>query len=692
MRRKHTEVETEIIERISNIPIEEELINNFNEYAEEVNLHRAFPYVANGLKPVAGHILWSMWRNKRTSNNSYTKSAKVTGEVMSFSPHGDAYDAIVRLAQDFTYHVPYIDGHGSFGSVIGGPTPGAQRYTEVRMSKFIEDVLFYNTDLLDMGLNYLEEEPEPIFDTWVALLPLLYMTNTSGMGYTTSNSWSSCNLKEFREQVELYLKTGKVDCSKIFPDFPTGGIITNKSEMTELYETGKGTIKLRGKAEIDGDIIKILSLPYQVFPEQFMEDVKKYVTSTTTTIIDVANRCGKDGFLIEIECEKDTASYTLEMLYKKTCLQVNIPNEFKAVVGNKPVLVNLQAYMEIFVKNNIDLVIKEATYNLNKINDRLEIVNGLISALDIIDDIIKVIKSSKSMEDSKIALMTKKIKGKIFTERQADAIVHTPLGRLANLEQIKLKDEQNDLEKQKAENEKLQTNKKAQEKYFFNRFNKLVDKYGWDRKTDLANIELVDVKTTVEKPESLKKPKKEFMIVLTDTNCLKRIEVAKFRQTDEDSKCIKVQGNQKIVLVSNKGMMYKVFSNSIDKCLPNASGTDIKTIRPEINDERIIAIYSEDVELPYIYFVTKNGLGKMSEVKNTLKLSKAIGTIVCGLKSDDDEIIAIKLVNNDEKIEITTNNRKEIIETGKPQGRGSSGKKIIYLKKNENITDVHSIN
>ena len=352
MRRKHIETETEIVERVSNIPIEEELINNFNEYAEEVNLHRAFPYVANGLKPVAGHILWSMWRNKRTHNNSYTKSAKVTGEIMSFSPHGDAYDAVVRLAQDFTYHVPYIDGHGSFGSVIGGPTPGAQRYTEVRMSKFIEDVLFYNTDLLDMGLNYLEEEPEPIFDTWVALLPLLYMTNTSGMGYTTSNSWSSCNLKEFREQVELYLKTGKVDCSKIFPDFPTGGIITNKSEMTELYETGKGTIKLRGKAEIDRDIIKILSLPYQVFPEQFMEDVKKYVTSTTTTIIDVANRCGKDGFLIEIECEKDTASYTLEMLYKKTCLQVNIPNEFKAVVGNKPVLVNLQAYMEIFVKNN----------------------------------------------------------------------------------------------------------------------------------------------------------------------------------------------------------------------------------------------------------------------------------------------------------------------------------------------------
>ena len=147
MKRKNDETTIESVERVSSIPIEDELVNNFTEYAEEVNLHRAFPYVASGLKPVAGHILWSMWRNKRTHKNPYTKSAKITGEVMSFSPHGEAYGSMVRMAQDFTYHIPYIDGHGSFGSVIGGPTPGASRYTEMRMSEFIEDVLFYNTDI-----------------------------------------------------------------------------------------------------------------------------------------------------------------------------------------------------------------------------------------------------------------------------------------------------------------------------------------------------------------------------------------------------------------------------------------------------------------------------------------------------------------------------------------------------------------
>ena len=693
--KKNTEEELEIIEKDPIImPLEEELKKNFILYAKEVNRNRAFPHLLPGIKPIAGHALWAMWANGRKFNKPYTKSAKITGEVMSYSPHSDAYGSLVRLAQDFIYHIPYIDGHGSFGSIVGGPTPGASRYTEMRLSEFTQDVLFYNTKLLDMGLNYLEEEPEPILETWVALLPLLFITNTSGMGYTVSNSWSSGNLFEFKEQLLNYLKTGEVDCSKIYPDFPTGGIIVNKADMKALYETGKGTIKLRGKTEIDNNMIRILSLPYQTYPEQFMEDIKKYVTNNKTTIIDVANRCGKDGFLIEIECEKDTAEYTREVLFKKTCLQISISDEHKAVTDKgKPELITFKEYMKSFVDSNINLVIKEAKYNLDEINARLEIVEGLLNALDIIDDIIKAIKASKSMEDAKQTLMTTKIKKKTFTERQADAIVHTPLGRLANLEQIKLQEEKDDLDKKKADNEDLLVNKKHQEKFFLDRFNKLIDKYAWERKTELIDAEELEITTTkIEKPKSIK-PKKEFMIVLTSENCLKRIDVIKFRQTDEDEKNIKVQGNQKVTLVSNKGNMYKVMSNKIDLCLPTASGINIADIRPEINNEKIIAIYSEDVSIPYIFFMTKNGYGKVSEVKNTLNLSKQAGAIICGLKSDDDEIIAIKLINDitKEKIEITTNNRKETIQLSKPQGRGAAGKRVINLKKDEVITEIHSV-
>lgn len=695
-RRKQIEVENKPIKEPENFPIENELKQDFDEYAEEVNIHRQFPHIVPGFKPIAGHALWSMWVNGRRSNKPYTKSAKVEGEVMGYSPHGGSYGSLVRMAQDFVYHIPYIDGHGSFGSIVGGPTPGASRYTEMRLSKFTEDVLFYNTKLLDMGLNYLEEDPEPILSHWTALLPLLYITNTGkGMGYPIANQWSSGNLLEFKEQLVSYLKTGKVDCSKIYPDFPTGGIIVNKSEMKDLYETGKGTIKLRGNATIEDNTIRITSLPYQVFPEDFLEDVRAYINKGNHTIVDVANRCDKNGLLIEIECEPDTAEYTLETLYSKTQLQVSISDMHKAVGPDGTVhMYTFLDYMKSFVDSNLELVIREANLNLEEINDRLEVLNGLISALDIIDDIIKLIKSCKSMEESKQTLMTKKIKNITFTERQADAIVHMPLGRLANLENIKLQDERKELEKRKADNEALINDEKARKKYFLKRFNGLVDTYGWERKTALddisTNLDSGEKPARIAKPKQLK-PKKEFMVVLTSENCLKRVDIMKFRQTDEDEKNIKVQGNQKVVLVSNKGQMYKVMSNQIDKCMPTASGTLISDIRPEINDEKIIAIYSEDVDVSYIYFITKQGYGKLSEVKNTLKLSKAIGTVVCGLKADDDEIIAIKLLHPDEKIEITTNTRKEVIDPGKPQGRGAAGKKVILLKKGEEITEVHSV-
>ena len=691
-KRTSKSTDVEIVEKEPILmPITEELSKNTVLYAKDINKNRAFPHELSGIKPIGAHALWAMWVKGRKFNKPYTKSATITGEVMNYSPHGDSYSSLVRLCQDFTYHIPYLDGHGSFGSVIGGPTAASARYTEMRLSEFIQDVLFYNTKLLDMGMNYLDADPEPILETWVALLPLLFMTNTSGMGYTVSNTWSSGNLLEFRDQLLNYLKTGKVDCSKIYPDFPTGGIIINKSEMKELYETGKGTIKLRGKTEIVGDTIRILSLPYQTYPEQFMEDIKKYVTTSQTTITDVANRCGDDKFLIEIECEPGTAEYVREVLFRKTCLQVSISDEHKAVTkAGKPELITFKDYMKAFVDANIELVIKEAKLNLSEIIDRLELVDGLLNALQIIDEIIKTIKKSKSMDDAKNAIM--KMPKYKFTEKQADYIVHTPLGRLANLEQVKLKDEKKELDKRKAEMEDLITNPKSQKKYFLNRFNKLVDKYGWQRKTELTDIEMQDLRVAVDKPEKLARPKKEFFVVLTDAGTLKRIEVTKFRSTGEDSKNIKVQGNQKVTLVTDKGNMYKVMSNQISICLPAAAGTPIKDLRPEIrSDEKVLAIYDESVTAPYIYFVTQNGIGKCGKVKDVVGLSKKIGATVCGLKSDDDKIIAIKLLNDKNKIEIITNKRKEVIEPGKAQGRGSAGKKVISLKKGETITEVHSI-
>jgi DNA gyrase subunit A len=296
------------------------------------------------------------------------------------------------------------------------------------------------------------------------------------------------------------------------------------------------------------------------------------------------------------------------------------------------------------------------------------------------------------MDDAKKSIMNMTYKKYKFTENQADYIVHTPLGRLANLEQVKLQDEKKELEKKKAINEDLLVNYKSQEKYFLKRFNSLIDKYAWERKTTLEDVEEEKVDVRTIRPKTLK-PKKEYFIVLTD-NALKRIEVSKYRSTDEDNKSIKVEGNQLVTMVTNMGNMYKVKSNNIDICLPTASGTDIKSIRPELKDgEKVLVIYSEDVNIPYIYFMTKCGLGKKAPI-DVIKISKQVGATVCGLKTEGDEVIAVKLLNENENIEVTTNQRTEILDVVNQNvqaGRNANGKVMIRLKKDENITEIHSI-
>ena len=681
--------------------LEDELHDDFHEYSDEVNLSRQMNYMSNGQKPVQARVAWAMWYNHHTHDKAYTKSATVEGEVMRFHPHAGAYGVMARMAQGFVFPVPLLDGHGAYGSIIGGPDVASPRYTEIRMSEALEDTLFYNPNILNMGKNYSEDCPEPILQDWVSTLPLLFMSNELGMGYGIKAVWSSSNLFELRDQIVNFVKTGKVDCTKVFPDFPTGGIIINKDELSSIYETGKGTIKLRGETEIDGDTIKILSLPFGYFPKDYREKVQKLVATTDNIpIVDMADRCDRNGFLIEIMCQEGTAEYVRELLYRKTPLQINI-NDLHIAIGEsgQPETITLPKYIEYFVRKNLEIVSKEAQYDLDKVLHKLEITNGLISALDVIDEIIKTIKSSKSVEDAKQAIVKKAFKGKNgkalhFTEVQADAIVATQLGKLANLEREKLQDEKDALEKRKEEDEKLINDEKARTKVFLKRFNALVDKYGWERKTKLDNIEMKDIRSTVEKPK-VAKPKKEFKVVLTDAQTLKRIEPTKFRQTGEDSKYITVVGNQKVTLVTNLGNMYKIKSNSIAEVLPAASGTPITDLHPNLQKgEKVLAIYSENVDMPYIYFVTKCGLGKKAPVKTHLDISKDAGTTVCGLKTAGDEVIAVKLLKDGENIEITTNQRKVVIDADTQNvqsGRNASGKVVLNLKKNEEILEVHSI-
>ena len=664
------------------INIIDEIMDNMYTYANEVNLKRAIPYLSSGLKPIGLLGIWSLYANKHTYDKPYTKSQKVTGELMNYSPHADAYKSIARMAQDFIYPVPLIDGHGNFGSTIGGDEVASARYTEMRLSEFSHDILLYNKELLDMGLNYLEADEQPILRKWVSLLPLLYISHLSGMGYGKANTWVGGNLIEFRELLHKYIKSGKVDYSLIYPDFPTGGIIINKSEMTDMYRTGSGTVKLRGEATIKDNVIVITALPYQVYPDTFLESIKSLTDKVDDLPIkSVANYSDIEGIEIEIVCtDNDGANLVLNYLYAKTNLQVSLSNNRVAITRRGiPELVTMERYLDEFILNNRELVVKESNYFISKNTDRLEVLNGLTSALDMIDKIIALIKKSKSKQDAKDSIMKLG-----FTELQTQAIVDMPLGRLANLEQIKIREETDKLDKELKYYTGLLNDEKARDKHFLERFDKLVDKYGWERRTKLADIE--EVKLAVAKKELREKAprkQKEYMVALSSEHTIKSTEVVKYKKNPTDLYVGKFTKKDNVIVVTETGMMYKIPVKKIDVCLSTAQGMSFDTFG--ITDK---VIFIDTQPKDFVLFVSKLGLVKKCEYAKSLGISKKSGAVVMGFKQDEDKLFKVYTVDDTDTIQLDTDKRTidVVVKDYKPSGRTSCGKNV--LKKNESLREL----
>lgn len=666
----------------STMNIIDEIKDNMYTYADEVNLKRAIPYLSSGLKPIGLLGIWSMYANKHTYDKPYSKSQKVTGELMNYSPHADAYKSVARMAQDFIYPVPLIDGHGNYGSIVGGDDVASARYTEMRLSEFAQDILLYNKEILDMGLNYLEEDEQPILSRWVALLPLLFISHLSGLGFGKANTWVGGNLFEFKNVLHKYMKNGKVDYSLIYPDFPTGGTIINKSEMAEMYKTGSGTVKLRGNATIKENIITITSLPYQVYPDTFLKSLKKLTDKVDTLPIkSVSNYSDMNGVEIEIVCkDNDGANLVLNWLYAKTNLQVSLSNNRVAITRRGiPEMITMERYLDEFILNNRELVIKESNHFISKNKDRLEVLNGLISALDMIDKIIALIKKSKSKQDAKDSIMKLS-----FTELQTQAIVDMPLGKLANLEQIKIREEMEKLDKEMKYYSNLLSDEKARDKHFLDRFDKLVDKYGWERRTQLEDIE--EVPLTVAKKELREKAprkQKEYMIALSSENTIKSTEVVKYKKNPSDLYVGKFTKKGNVVVVTETGMMYKIPVKKIDVCLSTAQGMTFDSFG--ITDK---VIFIDTQPKDFVLFISKLGLVKKCEYAKSLGISKKSGAVVMGFKQDGDKLYGVYTVDDTDTIQLETDKRTidVVVKDYKPSSRTSCGKNI--LKKNENLREL----
>jgi len=659
------------------INILDEMKTDFLVYAQEVNQNRAFPDAKDGLKPSQRAALYTMYRKGFTSDKPHVKSAKITGAIIGeLWPHGDssAYESIVRMSQPWINNLPEVEWHGANGSLLGGPEAASSRYTECRLSKLSEDGFFSNIkkNTVDFIPNFSEDDEWP--SVCPAIFPRLIVNGSQGIGYTIAQDWAPTNLKEFVAQVDNYLNNGEVDCNAIYPDYPTGGTIINKDAIHTIYETGKGSIILRAKAEIEDNMIKITELPYQVYAEPLIQKIKDLVNNEQIAgIEDICNKSDDYGLLIEIECN-DNPEVILNKLYKLTDLQVTFSSNMMALVDGVPIMLTLEDYIKVYVEHNVECIKREYQFDLDKANARWEIVEGLLLALDNIDEIISIIKASKSSTEA-VDNIVKKCQ---FSNTQAKAIVDMKLGRLANLEITALKDEQKELDKTIKACAKTLSARENQLSVVSKRLHDFTEKYGWERRTQLTNVDIVKEKAVVKEHKA---STEQYMVALTAGNTIKRIKLTDYRpQTkikNEDDRIVsvvKVGAKDKVILISAFGKMYKLQANKIALGSMTSSGTPLNDT---LNDV-IIAMFDGTEPKEYIFMLTDKGKVKKINAQLVFGIGKNAGTSI--MKLNEESIIDCRLVDDTDTIIVNDGKKDHRIEVEDFKAKGKSAGGVTGVK------------
>ena len=664
---------------------------NFIEYAVACNTDRSIPDAKSGLKPVAKRILYGTFDKGYTSAKPHVKCANIVGNVMAdWHPHGDSsiYGALVRLSQDWTMRYPLIDFHGSNGN-RDGDGPAAYRYTEARLSKLTEEGMLCGLKKknVDFIPNYSETDDEPV--TLPALFPNLLCNPNTGIGVAMACNWLPHNLKEVAQAIFDYMDGNEPMIPG--PDFPTGGIIINKKDIPAIMKTGHGSVKVRGKYNIEGNNIVFYEIPYGVATEPLMDEIGKACEegkiATVKNIRNESNR--KKGFRLVIECDKNASMATvINKLFRETSLQTSISYNQVALIDKTPTELNLKQCIKIYIDHNVECIVRETEFDKTKTLARLEVLNGLLKALEDIDNIIALIKKSASAAAAREALS--KTYG--FTEAQAKAIVDMKLGRLAGLERVEIQEEKAECEKTIEELNAILSNPIDELRV---RLNNLVKKYGDDRRTELAQI--ADAPKE-EKEIEFVEPEK-CVVVLTEGGNIKRVPSASYRVQKRAGKGVKTQDDitsmvirtntiDSLMIFSNLGKMYRLLVDDIPEGNNIAKGVPVKSLIAMEPKEEPCVIYSiyRDTEAKYVFFVTKQGLVKKTSLDEYVKTKKKNGLIATGIR-EGDSLASVFLCKEEDVILLSKSgmsikiNSKEI----GASSRVSSGVKGIDLKQNDEI-------
>lgn len=703
-------------QKIENREISEELKESYLDYAMSVIVSRALPDVRDGLKPVQRRVLWAMWDDGLTHNAKLRKSANVVGAVLGrYHPHGESsvYDALARMAQDFSLRYPLIQGQGNWGSV-DGDSPAAMRYTECRLSKISEELLLdIEKDTVNFIPNYDSTRMEP--KVLPAKLPNLLLNGSVGIAVGMATNIPPHNINEVIAAVNQLIDHPKTTTEELMefikgPDFPTGGIIYNKKVITEAYVTGKGPVTCRAVSEIEerkaGQFnIIITEIPYQVNKSELLEKIANLVTEKKIEgIKDLRDESDRAGMRIVIELKGDAAPQKiLNQLYKHTDLQKDFHLNMVALVdGIQPQLMSLKEILESYVSHRKIVVERRARYELAKAKERTHILEGLVKALGIIDKIIAAIKKSKDRDDAKGNL----IKNFKFTEIQAVAILEMRLQTLAALERTKLEEELKEKRKLIAELEELLKSPQKILKVVKDELAKLKETYGDERKTKVVAGGLTEFKQ-----EDLV-PQEETVITFSRDGYVKRIAPTSFRVqrrggkgligqevNEEDllSRFIRANTHDNILFFTNKGRVLQTKVYEIPAASRTAKGKLIQNFLEIPAEETISTIVSYPETKKgnggFLIMATREGLIKKTALEDFSSVRKS-GLIAIKLKGHD-QLQWVKLSSGKDEVILTTAKGQAIRFKEaqlRPMGRTASGVRAIKLKAGDFVAGLDIIN
>lgn len=676
-----------------NNELKNELGVNFIEYAVAVNTDRAIPDAKSGLKPVAKRILWSAYETGRTSAKPHVKCARIVGDTMgAYHPHGDSsiYGALVRLSQNWVLRYPLMDFHGSNGN-IAGDGPAAARYTEARLSKLAEDGMLYglkkkNVDFID---NYDETLDEPV--TLPAIFPNLLCNPNTGIGVAMACNWLPHNLGEVANAIFDFMD-GKEPMLP-GPDFPTGGIVINQKDIPAIMKTGHGSVKVRGKYKVEKSNIVFYEIPYGTTIEGLLGEISAVCDAKEIEgISEIRDESNKKGIRIVIECNKGANPDTIaNKLYSKTNLQTSISYNQVGLLDKTPVELTLTDCCKIYVDHNIDCLIKELNFDLEKTKARLHIVEGLLICLEDIDNVIALIKKSENSAAAKVALMEKYK----LSEEQAKSVLAMRLSSLAHMEKIELENEKVELIKTINSIEEILSNRELQIHKIKDRLTEIVKKYGDARKTELMHIEIKP-----EEKEIAEVIPEDVVVMISQNGLIKKIPAGLIKVQRKGGKGVKSADDavmeaistntiDTLMLFSNFGKLYKIVVDNIPNGTNVSKGVPISTLVNLDNGEKIMAATSlyRSSQAQYAIFVTSQGMFKKTYLEEYMS-GRSSKTGIAALKlKEGDEVVDITFLNEEDVILITKNGMSIRFETYSiaPVGRIAMGVKGIKLNEGDSV-------